>query len=654
MDCPLLFRPEVKVKKKTAKEKALPADLAAAYASYHNNMVEQRKLEHKLQIIDVETKEMKRNFRQQREVLEKEMKKTESDYWNCHRVFSADSLITESDSYRKRFYTGPQPTKAKLPRRTLERLSQLVRSLQAVDDLETFSRFQRCARYARRKTPADDHESVSSLTLSQEDSCVFDPWEQQHLTEMLNECSTDKAGRLRSNTSIKEKRIRSAPVRVASRTGAPGEYKERKPSAGPRQYAPEKLELDTSQNSASYAEKSKGMTHSGGREKASVKFAWTEKETTDTTVDDAIDTCLSNATLTEPSSDIDPIQTSPEHETSHSSGHQSCDVNLPLTSSQCGISQGSSDRVSSHQDPLRGETSFVHMQSKEAKITEPDNHDSKFSTTCQDQAYVESPMVENQREGDENLKYDSISAKDATTPNNGWDLIRIAYLDNKIKSSTPNSCDTLKNEDFGRIIEERGKGRDITPPESEGECSFRKHVASQRTDNEAQHLTQRKRGDRDAEVTGNNIHGAALYSNGGAKTKSGRKISVALPKSSLHGLSSCRKSLTPRTQHKPLQRNHRASIKAEDKQEVRNNYVIFHAKMLPNSADERPEKERQAKDAHKKKRLSIFKRGCLSDTLFSEQTQVESQLRNRVQGFLGAIHNVDETDEKETGEEELQ
>ena len=654
MDCPLLFRPEVKVKKKNAKDKALPVDLAAAYASYHNNLVEQRKLEQKLQIIDIETKQMKRNFRQQREVLEKEMKKAESGYWNCHRVFSAESLITESDSYRKRFYTGPQPTKAKLPRRTLERLSQLVRSLQAVDDLETLSRFQRCARYARRKTLADDHESpASSLTLSQEDSCVFDPWEQQPLTEMLNERSTSKAGRLSSNTSIKAKRIRSAPVRVASRRGAPGEYKERKPSAGPRLYAPRKLELDISQNLVSHAEKSRGVNRSAGRERASVRFAWTEEETTDTTVDDAIDTCLSDEMVKKPSRVIDLMQTAPEHETSHSSGYHSCDVNLPLTSSQCRIPRGSSDGVSSHQDPLRDETSFVHVQSKEAKISELDYQDSKFSTTCQEKVYVESPMVENQR-GEDRLMIDSINANDATTPNNGWDLIRIAFMDNKIKSSMPDSCDILKKEDFARIIEERSKGRDVTLSSSEGDGSFRKRAPSLRNDSEAQNLTQHKRDDIDAEVTEINTHGAALYNNEGAKTKSGRKISVALPKSSLHGLSSCRKSLTPRPQHKPLQRQHRASIKAEDKQEVRNNYVIFNAKMLANNADKRPEKEKQAKDAQKKKKLSIFKRGCLSDVLFSEQTQVESQMRNRVQGFLGAIHNVNDTNEKETGEEQLQ
>jgi len=634
MDCPLLFRPEVKVKKKTAKDKVLPVDLAAAYATYHNNLVEQRKLEQKLQIIDIETKQMKRNFRQQREVLEKEMKKAESSFWNCHRVFSAESLITESDSFRKRFYTGPQPTKAKLPRRTLERLSQLVRSLQAVDDLETLSRFQRCARYARRKTVAEDHESGSSLTLSQEDSCVFDPWDQQNLTETLNERSTDKAGRLSSNTSIKAKRIRSAPVRVASRTGTPREYRERKPSAGPRRYAPKKLELDISQNSASYPEKSRRMTHSGGRERVSVRFAWTEEETKDTTVDDAIDTqCLSVATVKRLSSDIDLMQTSQEHETSHSSGRQSCDVSLPLTSSQCRISRGSSDnRVSSHQDPLRGETRFVHVQSKEAKISEPDYHDSKFSTSCQDQAYLESSMAENQRGEGDNLKHDSISTKDATTPNKGWDLIRFAYMDNKIKSSMG----------------------DVTLPNSEGDGSFRKYTLSQRNDNEAQHLTQRKRGDRDDEVEEINTHSAAFYDNEGDKTKNGRNISVALPKSSLHGLSSCRKSLTPRPEHKPLQRHHRPSIKGDDKQEVRNNHVIFHAKMLPNNADKRPEKEKQAKDAHKKKKLSIFKRGCLSEALFSEQTQVESQMRNRVQGFLGAIQNVEDTNEKGTGEEELQ
>ena len=646
MDRRVLLRPEVKVKKKTSKERILPADLAAAYACYYSNFAEQRKLEQKLQIVDIETKQMKRNFRQQREVLEKEMKKTESDYWNCHRVFSAATLITESDSYRKRCYTGPQPTKAKLPRRTLERLSQLVRSLQAGDDLETLTRFQRCARYARRKTHADIHKSVSSLTLSQESSEVFDPWEQQHLAEMLNECSTDKAGRLSSDTLIKEKRIRSAPVRVASRTGTLEESEKRQPSAGPRQYAPKKLEVDISQNSAAFIfEKTKEVTYSGGREKALVRFAWTEKEKTDTTVDDANDTCLSDATVKDPSRDIDLTRASPEHETSDISGQQPYDVNLVLTSPQCRVSRGSNDKVSSRQDPQRDESSFLHMQSKEAKISEPDYLDSKCSATCLDQAYIQSPMVtENQREGEENLKHDSTGAKDAITPSKGWNLIRIAFMDNK--SSMPHSCDISKNEDFARISEERGKGRDVILPE----CTFRKYASSHSIDNEEEHLTQRKRGDRDAEVTGNNTHGA--------ETTSGRKISVTLPKSSLHGLSSCRKSLIPRTQQKPPQTKNRASIKAEDKQELRNNFVYFQANMLPQNAEKRPGKdmkERQVKDAHKKKRLSIFKRACLSNALFSEQTQVESQLRNRVQGFLGAIHTLnDQTNENGTGEEDFQ
>lgn len=648
MDCRLLVRPEVKIQKKTTKdanaEKVLPADLAAAYVCYHDNLVEQRKLEQKLQIIDIETKQMKRNFRQQREILERQLRKSESDYWNCHRVFSAETLITESDSYRKRFYTGPQPTKAKLPRRTLERLSQLVRSLQAEEDLETLSRFQRCARYARRKKPAD-HGSVSSLTLSQEDSCEFDACEQQRLTELLNDRSTDRVDRLSSNTSIKEKRIRSAPVRVVSRTPAPEECNETQHSAGSRQYSPKKLQLDISQNSSSKVEESKGMTYSGGREKASVRFAWVEKEKTGDTVDDMIDS-PADGIGKEPSRDIGLMQTSPEHETSQNSGHQYCVANLFSISPECRMLR-SSGRVSSHQDPLRGESSFVHLQSKEAKISKQDYCDPKFSTTCQDQAFKKRPAVEEQRGGDENLdQFDSTSAKGATTPSNGWDHIRIAYLDNK-KSSVPDSCGVLKNEDFAHILQERGKERDDNPPESDGECSFRKHAASQRNDNEAQHFTQRKRDEEDAEVTTNNTQGLA-------QLKRGRKISIALPKSSLHGLSSCRKSLTPRTQQKPLQRTHRALIKAKDEQEVRNNSANLHAKMLPKNAAKKPVKEKQAKDTQKKKKPPIFKRACLSDALFSGQTHVESQLRNRVQGFLGTIYNVVETSEKETGEEDLQ
>lgn len=611
MDCRLLVRPDVKVKKTdTAKEKVIPADLAAAYGCYHVNVAERRKLEEKLQIIDLETKQMKRNFRQQKEALEKEMKKTESDYWNCHRVFSAATLITESDSYRKRFYLGPQPTKANLPRRTLDRLSQLVRSLQAEDDLEILSRFQRCARYVNRKVPELHHDLVSSLTaLSHEGGGEFNPREKDYITEMLNERSTDKAGRLSCKTSIKEKRIRSAPPRVTSR-------------ASSQQYSPKKLELGISQISSSKAGKSKRISHAGGKEKASVRFAWTEKEKPDTKVADAIDT--SNATVEGVSRDIDMMQTSPEHETSHSS-------------------------ISSHQDPLRGETNFVHVQSNEATISEPDYRNSTFSTICQGQAYIESPTVENQRREDDNLEFDSINAKGATTRNNRWNLIRVAYLENK-KSSASSSYDILKKEDFAHILEKRGKGRDVSPPESIDECSFMEHAVSQSSDNEAQHLIQRKKGDKGAEVTDNNTYAAALYSNEGPRTKGGRKISVALPKGNLHGFSTVRKSLTARDQHKLRQRHHRASIKAEDKHQLGNTSAHLQAKtmMFPNDADKRPDKEKQA---HKKKRVSIFKRPHLTDALVSGQTQVESELRHRVQDFLGGIHNVNEISEEETGEE---
>ena len=662
MDCPLLIRPGV-TKKSTndANEKILPADLAAAYACYHKNLLEHRELEQKLQVIDIETKEMKRNCRRQREILERELKKNENDYWSCHRVFSAESLITESDLSKKLFYTGPQPTKAKFPRRTLERLSQLLRSLKAEDDLETLLRFQRCTRYARRKQ-IFGNKSVSSLTLSQGSSTEFDSWELQPVTELPSGSPTDSVGRLSRNTSGREKRIRSAPpVRVASGKMKQRDWNERRHSECPRQYSPEKLN-ESSKYLTSKAQESSGITYFAVREKPSIRFAWVEKEKLDDRVNDVIHDAPS-ATGLEQSRDVDLGQTSPQW-----SGYQSRDTGLLPTSSEHGISPSSVSKDSaSNREQLRTESSsFEHLQRREAEVAELDFSKHKHSFSCQEKSYVESSAVEEQRKEDENSdRIDSENTKGTTTPSKGWAfVIKSVYVDEQ-DSSAPNSRSAFQNEDLAHASEKRGKGHDINLSESDDECSSMKHVEFQDSGNEM----QQKREEENRQVTANNTRDLALCDNKSSKTsvfhhgadqvaqrKGGRKMTIALPKSSLHGLSSFRKSLSPRTQHKPLQKNPRASRKAQTEQEVTNNSVKRnpHVKTLPEDSVKMPQEEKQLKDVRKKRKGFIFKRTCLSKALFSGQAQVESQLRNRVQGFLGTVDNVDETSERETGEEELQ
>lgn len=604
----MLIRPGVQRKTNNISDRVLPVDLAAAYACYHDNLVEQRKLEQKLHIIDIETKHMKRDFRQQREILERELKKTETDYWNCHRVFSAETLITESDSYRKRFYTGPQPTKAKLPRRTLDRLSQLVRSLQAEEDLETVLRFQRCARYARRSEVPD---SVSSLTLTQENSGEFDSWEMQRLTELRSECSTDSIDKLSNNT--REKRIRSAPSRVASGKKVLGECNARRHSAYPRQYSPKKLD-ETSRYSTSQGKESSGNTYCDGRENPSTRLAWVEKENVGDTVDEAINDPPSNARGTEQTRDRDDlVQSSLEHQTPQSSLEQSCDNDLLRTPSQ------SSGRDTSHQQHLHRESCSGYLQSNETDFVKTDSGNPATS-----QGYIASSAVEERERGDVNLdQFDS--AKGATTPSKGWELIKIAFLDNKM-----------------------------------------------RDDNEIRELTRRRRNDEDAKVAGDKGRGLAdnyyNYDNYASKKRmrhrrgdhkaqgrSSEKMSIALPKCSLHGLSSHRKSLTPRDQQKLLQNNRRCSLnEAKDEPGLGNNSAKENPQKVHDDAAKNPEEDNQSKDAQKKRKVSIFKRKCLSEALFSGQEQIESQVRNRVQGFLGTVENADQTIAEETGDEERQ
>lgn len=268
----LLIRPSVQKKHSKVNSGFLPADLAAAYASYHHNMAEQKKLELKLWGIDMETKQMKRDIRQRKEVLERELKEKEDDFWGCHRVFSAATLITESDSFRKCFYAGPQPTKAKLPRRKLDRLSHLVRKLQAEDDLETLLRFQRCARYATRRE--DRPKSALSLTFDEESDITEADSTSQCLTEVINAPRMGSIGSISGDTSGRVKRIRSAPLRIASEKE---ELRPRNRSRGRSLFPQHPLKKARGETFCYSKEGSPEIVlHSYDRQRSPIKMAWTE------------------------------------------------------------------------------------------------------------------------------------------------------------------------------------------------------------------------------------------------------------------------------------------------------------------------------------------------------------------------------------------
>lgn len=652
----LLIRPEVQ--KKTAKKTSnfLPVDLAAAYACYHDNLKEQKELEQKLHIIDLETNQMKRDFRQKREVLERELKQNEKYYWNCHRVFSAATLITESDSYKKRLWTGPQPTKGKLPRRTLDRLSQLVRKLQEEDDLETLWRFQRCARFARRTDARPKTASSSTLSWNGE----LSPHDLQTLTALMNERTTDSIVSADSNASGKIKRIRSAPSRVASRKTAPADYsKEGHINPLPRQHSPKKPKETYGYLSAKSAEDSDGIDfYTGDREWTPVRLAWAEEKAV--AVDDGFegtDESVRDLNFTE----------------------KSCDENLALKqTSKSGIKQSRDDEklfvtstlyqtlqsrdtesfdLSSHQTDWRAEPRVEYLKSDQ---TIPTKDEGAVRSNSPASNVIFSSVLEDKARGDENV--DWMQSENMTygtaTSSKGSVPRKIVHAGKKPrKSSVSISKNELENEDLISIAEQKAHNIDPLQSKTNEDFFFRNRAESQCKDSyhEINNDKWVKQSDGKAMVTVGTQRTRTLDLTHKRSTdyrvqqKKSSTVSIALPKTSLHGLSSKRKSLTPRTHHKKPQQQNDGLKTAKDVRRKRSQSRDTSSttgrqhKDLP---DDQRNDERQL-NASRKRRVSIFKRKCLSDVLFSGQAQVESQLRSRVQGFLGTIENVGESEKEE-------
>lgn len=648
-----LIRPEVH--KKTSKNKSdfLPADLAAAYACYHDNLVEQRKLEQKLQVIDIETRQMKRDFRQQREVLERELKENEREYWNCHRVFSAATLITESDSYRKRFYTGPQPTKAKLPRRTLERLSHLVRKLQAEDDLETLLRFQRCARFARRRV--DSPKSASSLTLTGDDNSDMDSFElQRRVTELKKERSIESAGSFHTSTSGRIQRIRSAPSRVAPRKKELTACSDEGHSAFLQRYSPDTRDETSRHEPTKNKESDSIALNTGVRERTSTRIAWAE-EVFDA-VRDAVDGSLDVSCIV-PSYDSDlPLNKKSQSSTEHEQSRDEEKLAAPLTEHH--TSQDSDMELFSHlslRQHLRKEPFFEHTESNETVYTREEGAtDSEIPAS--DVLIISCTAGQEMRGNEVVVRLQPEGITDGSRPRKGSAFRNVVHvIMNKQRETSSSSSamsdlgNALESENVTNVSKKRAHESDSLQSESNEKFS----VDSQRGDNTIlDPVTWDKQTERTADQVTVNMKGTNDR-RGTADHKAQRRRSSTLPKSSLHGLSSRRKSLTPRTHHKSSQQQNQALKKAKvvqgtGKQSLDSVAIKSHPhKDLPDNDTKRQEEGRQP-NAPRKRRVSIFKRKCLSDVLFSGQAQVESQLRNRVQGFLGTIEDVP----GETGEEE--
>ena len=633
----LLIRPSVQKKHSKVNSGFLPADLAAAYASYHHNMAEQKKLELKLWGIDMETKQMKRDIRQRKEVLERELKEKEDDFWGCHRVFSAATLITESDSFRKCFYAGPQPTKAKLPRRKLDRLSHLVRKLQAEDDLETLLRFQRCARYATRRE--DRPKSALSLTFDEESDITEADSTSQCLTEVINAPRMGSIGSISGDTSGRVKRIRSAPLRIASEKE---ELRPRNRSRGRSLFPQHPLKKARGETFCYSKEGSPEIVlHSYDRQRSPIKMAWTEDAPRAENKVLGSNEIQANSGVDSSNKDSLDLTEEKTQWRRESRVEQSPEIERLASFSPEQRSQESSmtDIPNlSRSQRLPPESSSEHLQSVGSTAS------TGQETTIDSELLSEDGLTANSTMGGEvtqSKAEDRFQPKDLVHRSK-HDDVRVSSI-KEIKPSESDLPSALQNEEATNVSDEdqRLNKRDTLQLESSEQYTFRilaeprysetsgtekfdhTHTRGEKNARDDFHVTVERR------ETHNIKKAKAQHRQGGTMS----------PKSSLHGLSSRRNSLVPRNHHKNSQQ-HTSGFSKVKKTRVGKPEVGFAPgtespshKVAHSVEEKRRQGERQSSET-KKRKMSIFKRKCLSDLLFVEQVKLESRLRNRVHGFL--------------------
>lgn len=646
----ILIRPEVHKKTSKNNSKFLPADLAAAYACYHDNIREQRILEQKLHIIDLETNQMWREFRRQRGVLENELKQNEAYYWNCHRVFSAATLITESDSHKKRLYTGPQPTKAKLPRRTLERLSLLVRKFQAEDDLETLSRFQRCARFARRREDLPRTASSSTVAWYSE----LNSPEFQCLTEP--ELPTAVDGSVESIDSRRIERIRSAPSRVAS-----GKRRLADDSKGRHGYPVHRLLSPERPDEICGHLASKGKEsirihdlYDSTQDCTSARLAWAED---DAAAVGEIKDSSNGAT------ELDFMEQSGDEKLVQKQQPQSRMKQEPETfvAIHAGYetSQASDTELYNLQRNNSLQSQNVGRSSEEGAVDEDlltpkVIFTSRLEEKTRGDGDVTRLQVANIMHGSTLRK--SSASEDTTHLKNKEKKPLVSVSQNHFHSNDLASSSDLK---AGNTSDSAQLPETCT----DKKCYFEKRRTSQPNGDEITEEKEENEFDEETKAMLGSIDSAHEigYKRRGSDHKSQRtrssSVSVTLPKSSLHGLSSQRKSLTPRIHHKkPRQRNGDVkklanAARGREGRQAQNSSPATSKlnRNIPQDLHMEHEEGKQS-NAQKKRRVSIFKRKCLSEVLYGGQVKVESQLRNRVQGFLGNLEDAGECEREERDE----
>lgn len=622
---------------------------------------------------------MKIDFRQRREELKREMRQNENYFWNCHRVFSAATLITESDSYKQPICIGPRPTKAKLPRKTLQRLVQFVQKLRAEDDLKTYSKSQQCARFARREI----HLPLSS-TSSVATKNDLDLYEMQRGADLMNKVSAHSMDSSVSNFSGKVIRVRSAPLRVASESKVLVDCQRNSP-------LPFQLWKRVSNVTPSYSF-SKVKETSSGLEAPTTKLAWAEEKCN----------ILDSEVLSTCNEEIGESFISQTHDSDFPRGKGSpwlseksrdikrwvaCANELLVTaepSKECRepCDRATEERAVYSELPSSDDATSIYQQGKlrsdDAKVEQllSDSTEYRFET----RKGTFSPPI---------AHADTIPQGEALAP---------AHLNTEGSKNLGNlpEQETQEAESLSKMHSTEEKhfeepGRPFVQPIEIKLDDIKQMKQSKESKQNSKYIKTVEGIGRSIETCNRNTTVPK------AQRVRNTVVTITFPKSDLQGLSSQRKILTPRTKYKQSRiqndtlnqefetQRHRVMSSNAIREHNRESLVLQGSCKLnkrrqpltsrayykelklqidacleenetpkekqksPNITNEINEakKDSQFHEDHRKcdekapnqrkmKRVSIFKQTCLPKLLYSAQTQIESQLRNKVQGFLGA------------------
>ena len=677
----VLMRPEVKRKQsRPLSSRVLPVNLTAAYACYHTNLAEQKKLEHKLHVIDLEENQMKKDFQHCREELKREMRQNENYFWNCHRVFSAATLITESDSYKQSICTGPRPTKAKLPRKTLQRLDEFVKKLRAEDDLDTFNKFQQFARFGRRG--AHLPPSSTSTVAAKND---LDLYGMQGAADLMNKVSAHSMDSSVSNFSGKVLRASSAPSRVASESNALADCQRNSPLPWQRS---KRVSDVTPRYSFSKVKETRG-----GLESPTTKLAWAEEKSSILN-GEVLKTCseeIGESFLSQ-SHDND----FPQEKGSPWLSEKSCDIKRWVACANELLATAEPSKECREPRAVYAElpSSDATFNFEQGKLRADESKVEKLlSDSFETRKGTFSPPI---------VQKDTLPQEEAVTP---------AHL-NKQGSNNLGNLQEQKTQEAESLS--KMHSTEEAHFEETG-CPFVQPSEIELGDIKQMKQGKENKGDtkyiKTVEGTGRSVESCNRNTTvPKAQPVRNTVTTITFPKSDLQGLSSQQKILTPRTKYKTSRiQNDTSNQKFETQRDrvmsprairehnreslvLRGSCNKYRQPFTPRTCykdlklqndgcleekeiqkDKRKspnkstgineaKKDSQVNGNHRKchekapnrqrkRRVSIFKQKCLPELLHSAQTKIESQLRNKVQGFLGAPGDMesakDETEQLE-------